>query len=222
LCQPTLRSIFERSFRIKTGDRVDLKELPEPDGNTYAVAFADLLRFYRREKGHFPRKPFLKPDPERVEYWKKELEKLGDRKKIGIAWKSRHGHLDPVSLMREDAIYINLQYTGVPHWSEKDKEEKREEYEKYLNHTKAVPNGVIDFGPEITSPGASENKFALIAALDEVRSVTQTVVHMAGAVGTKCLAIRPPRHTGEVNNILWYYPLGESPVYGSVTVRDKP
>ena len=169
------------------------------------VALADLFRIYRRDKSHFPRKPFLKPDPELVAFYRRQLDELPGTK-IGIGWKARHGSLNPEDLMFEgkdkDVTYINLQYLKHPddQWTE------------------ALPEGVVDFG--INPIEDMESHMALIACLDKVVTVTQTTVHEAGSMDVECHAIRPKKGTGEVNNMLWYYGLGntDSPVYGSVKI----
>lgn len=197
-CIPRLRNLFERSFRIKCGDRLKLGELKEGP----IVALADLFMFYRRNKSHFPQKPYMKLDPERVEEWKSKLPK---GRNIGIAWKARHGDIDPKELMFEDANYINLQYLKHP----------KGEWEEPL------PEGVIDVGGDPLND--IEDHLHLIAALDKVVTVTQTVVHECGSIGKECHAIRPRKGTGEVNNSLWYYGLGNTknwvwgnPVYNTV------
>lgn len=191
-CHPRLKKIIERSFGIRCTERQSLSDVTI---GTAIVALADLFMFYRRDKSHFPRKPFFKPG--RVRYWKGVLDEISDKPKIGIAWKARHGSLAPEELMFEDATYINLQY-GV---EEGD-----------------LPRGVREMG--IDPREEIEDHISLIAALDKVVSVTQTVIHEAGCIGKECHAIRPLRGTGEVDNVLWYYGKGncESPVYGSVKI----
>lgn len=192
-CHPRLVPIFERSFRIKCTER---KVLSEIEGDA-VIALADLFMFYRRDKSHFPKRPFLKADPLRVAYWGSELKKLGRDAKIGVAWKSRHGEIDPARLMWKGQYptpghYINLQYG--------DK----------------TP-GTIDIGPDPLVD--MEDHLNFVSALDAVISVTQTVVHEAGSVGTPCIAIKPPKGTGEVDCHLWYYGLGgKHLVYGNVDV----
>lgn len=188
-CYPRLVPIVERSLKVKASPRP--QGLSDVKGEAMCLV-GDLLRWYRKDKSHFPQKPYLKADPERVSYWKSKLEKLGPKKKIGIAWKSRHGALNPKDLMVEDAIYVNLQYgeshTGVSHFDQ---------------------DPLTDL----------EGHFALVEALDKVVSVTQTVVHVAGSIGKECHAVIPPKNTGEVNSRLWYYGTGgSSPVYGSVQI----
>lgn len=193
---PRLKPIIERSLRIRCTDR---RVLSEVDGE-YCVALGDLLRFYRRDKSHFPRKPYLKPDPEGVTHWQKRLERLGPQQKVGIAWRSRHGNVDPRQLMRPNVCYVNLQYDA---------------------QSNPLPTGIVDLGQDPLTD--MEGHFALIAALDKVVSVTQTCVHVAGSLGKECHAIIPPRGTGEVNNYLWYHygSAGSAHyLYGSVKVYD--
>jgi len=201
---PRIIETMARSFGIKCVPRKRLGEI-EPEDGLYAVSLADLFMFYRRDKSHFPGKPYLKPDPKLVKKWQKKLDEIPG-KKIGIGWKARHGSLNPKDLMCEDAVYINLQYLEHPDgdWSE------------------PLPEGLIDFG--INPVEDMENHMALISCLDKVVTVTQTTVHEAGALGVECHAIRPKKGTGAVNNMLWYYFLGnlQSPIYNSVKIWNTP
>lgn len=200
---PRIIPMMKRSFGIECVPRKSLGDILDFDGQ-YVVAMADLFMFYRHDVSHFPGKPFLKPIPGLVEHYKKELNKLGDKPKIGIGWKARHGDLDPKDLMCEDAIYVNLQYLTHPDGT----------------WTEPLPEGVVDLGVDPLED--MDEHLALVAALDKVVTVTQTTVHEAGALGVECHAIRPLKGTGEVNNMLWYYGLGniDSPVYNSVKIWD--
>lgn len=198
---PRLIPLMERSFRIECLPRKDLSEYVDGDA---VVALGDLMMFYRRHSSHFPRKPYLKPDPVRVEYWKQRLSKLGDKPKIGIAWKARHGVLNPHDLMVEDAIYINLQYLKHPDglWEE------------------SLPEGIVDLGVDPLTD--LEEQFNLVAALDRVVTVTQTVSHVCGSLGKQCDVVRPPKGSGEVTNSLFYYGTGGPMVpYGTVHVHNS-
>lgn len=99
---PRLKALMERSFKIRCTDRRVLSEV-----RGKVVALADLMMWFRRDLTHFPKKPFLKVDPERKEYWR---EKLGDNK-VGFAWKGRHGEI-PYDKMRELAgpNAVSVQY----------------------------------------------------------------------------------------------------------------
>ena len=164
--------------------------LADVDGE-YMCLLGDLLRWYRRHKSHFPGKPFLKPDAEKTAYWRQWL---GPGRHIGYAWKSRHGCIDPESIRKTEAG------SEARYWC--------------LQYDIQAPDT-----PPFDVKNDLENLFAFVSALDKVVSVTQTLVHVAGSVGTECHAIEPPRGTGEVDAYLWYYGNGgPHPVYGSVTV----
>ncbi len=196
-CHPRLIPIFERSYGIKAVPRRVLSEITEGDA---VVALADLFMFYRRDKSHFPKKPFLKPNPELREKWLKLLEDY-QRPWTGIAWKSRHGEVDPKALIQEGTTF-DLQYRveGRP------------------CETIGLPV-LGDAGHDI------DDHMAIVSCMDRIVSVTQTLVHEAGAIGVPCDAIKPPKGTGEVDAHLWYHGVGKSPhghlVYGSVNVYES-
>jgi hypothetical protein len=200
-----LNSIVERSFKTQTSGRRLLSEVTEGDA---VMASGDLFQWYRRDKCHFPRKPFLKPDPERVEHWKQWLKDFGDRPKIGLGWYSRHGSVDPKDLLVEDAVYFDLQY-----------------YKDGLDIPKRPENVIacpFDFSESF------EDLFAFVSCLDKVFSTTQTLVHICGSIGKECHAIQPPKN-GEVKFPLWYSAckiLGNDKVwphlvYANVTVYES-
>ena len=192
-CHPRLFRVFERSFRIRCTPRRVLSQL-EPD--VPVVALADLFMFYRRDKSHFPKKPFLKSDPiERLKF----LERLENYPKpwIGVSWESRHGKVDVGELLGK------LEGFGGTRFS---------------TQYGAVDSRLIDIQPNPLED--MEGHINFISCLDRVVSVTQTVVHEAGALGITCDVIKPPKGSGDVNPALWYYGIGncEHLVYGNVNV----
>lgn len=187
-CHPRLAPIFERSFRIKAIPRKVLSEIKEGDA---VVALADLFMFYRRDKSHFPKKPFLKVNGDRKDYWLSKLESF-PKPWIGVGWKSRHGKIDPKAIMIESGTYINLQYG-----------------EKTPGAVDLECDPLVDM----------DDHLALVSCMDKVVSVTQTLCHEAGSLGIPCEAIKPPKGSGEVDCILWYYSNGGPHlVYGNQMV----
>ena len=205
-CHPRLFEIFKRSFRIKVSPRRVLSQI---DGEA-VVALADLFMFYRRDKTHFPKKPFLKADPVLVEKYRKILEKY-PKPWIGVAWGSRKGVIDPEIFCKEAL----KKYGGTLF----DVQYKLTEFEY-----PAKPDFVVDLGVDMTED--KESEFAVVSCLDRVVSVTQTLVHIAGSQGVLCDVIKPSKGTGKVNTQLWYYGLGGSPhdhlVYGNMRVFESP
>ena len=196
-CHPRLIPVFERSFGIKAIPRKVLSDITEGDA---VVALADLFMFYRKDKCHFPKKPFLKVNGDLQDYWKSKLESF-PKPWIGVGWKSRHGEIDPKAIMIESGrcgTYVNLQYG-----------------EKTPGAVDLECDPLVDM----------DDHLALVSCMDKVVSVTQTLCHEAGALGVPCEAIKPPKGTGEVDCVLWYYsngvPKGEHLVYGNQTVYNS-
>ncbi len=112
--------------------------------------------------------------------------------RTGVAWRSRTGSFDPKEFGIENPVV--LQYD---HWP----------YE-----TKGMEV------PDCDLRNSIEDVFGIVANLDRVVSVPQTVVHIAGSIGTKVEVVMPPVESGRVENqIPWRY--GTMPWYKSVKVH---
>lgn len=201
-CHPRLIPVFERSFGITCTPRRVLSEITEGDA---VVALADLFMIYRRDKSHFPKKPFIKVDHAKRNKWLKILSEF-PKPWVGLAWKSRHGEISLEKL--KTAIYdthdgptgtlFNLQYGKVS-----------------AELTEVFANPLEDL----------DDHLALVSCMDKVVTVTQTLAHEAGCLGIPCDVIKPAKGTGKVNCHLWYYGIGQSPhehmIYGSVNVWES-
>lgn len=137
-------------------------------------ALGDLGSLFRNKAEDFDGKAYLKADPERVEYYRQELNKLGPGPYVGIAWlggtKTTRIHKRTVGLERWNNLLkgitaVSLQYGdfGAP---------------------EAAKYGIPSFGEASNGKDFAEQA-ALIEALDYVITVAQTVVHLAGALGKK-------------------------------------
>lgn len=96
-CDPRLVEVFSRSFGERFVPRVTRWEDREAD---MILPMLDLLPMFRRSPKDCPGVPYLKPDPQRVAYWRDVLPVH-----VGVAWKSRHGRIKPPPI---DAV--SLQY----------------------------------------------------------------------------------------------------------------
>ena len=199
---PRLRKIIERSYGIRCTDRKPLSDVHEGDA---VVALGDLFPWYRRDKSHFPRKPYLKADPSRVEHWKEWLAQFGDLPKIGLSWASTKGSVNPAHLMMSKGVYFDLQYRS----------------REVVVHE--PPPEVIK--PPFDVNGEIDELFAFVAAIDSVHTTTQTLCHIAGSQGKETKVVLPSE--SRVNGVacwLWYYfngstwPHWESPVYPNMTI----
>src|SRR5690606_38299924 len=66
-----------------------IEELPEGEAPDYWVPMASLMTVFRPSVESFPKHHgYIRPDPERVAHWKRELDALGPEQKVGLHWKS--------------------------------------------------------------------------------------------------------------------------------------
>lgn len=163
------------------------------------IPMGSLGKFLRRDKQSFAKqKPYLKPDPERVKYWRSRLETLGPGPYIALAWKG--GTLKTHEALRNPTIelfadlisetpaqFISVQYTkesalqaglwGIPHWQE----------------------AIDDL----------DEQAALIGACDMTISVAQLALHLSGAQGKETIALigsKPAWRYGVTGDQMLWYP----------------
>lgn len=150
---------------------------------------ASLLRQYRRSAEAFPdRVGFLAADPERVAYWKRQLQAAPAGRKVGLLWKSaiinggRHRFFSPFDqwapvLRAQGAAMVNLQYGDC------DAE---------------LAQAQRDFGIEIWNPPGIDLKqdlddvAALCCALDLVVGFSNATLNIAAACGAPTWLITAP------------------------------
>jgi hypothetical protein len=117
-CDPRLVDVFSRSLRIECKPRQDIVDRGEPivkyltlkrDEDAF-IPVGDLPRLFRKSRGAFPSKPFLKPRPEYVEKWKHL------RGRVGVAWRSRTGQVRPEEFGVSDPVCV--QYDAWPYETE--------------------------------------------------------------------------------------------------------
>ena len=124
---------------------------------------------------------FLKPDKERVEYWKARLQQLGSGPFVGISWKSaqinnrrRENYTEvedwaPI-FKHKDAVFINLQY---------------KDFETDISTIQSTFGIVVHNFAELDHFNNLCDVAALCAALDIVVTVKNTVSLIAAGVGTQ-------------------------------------
>lgn len=176
----------------------------------YFVPLGDLPQYFRSSLDAFPRKAYLKADPDRVAYWRGKLETAGPPPWIGVSWRGglqatrqvlrsmSPSELAPMTGAVE-GTWISLQYGSV---------------EDELKIAAAANVKLTHWDEAI----ADLDEFAaLIDALDCVVTVCNTTVHYAGALGKKVLVLAPfiPE---------WRYGLNTAhmPWYPDVTVLRQP
>ena len=185
-CAKRLESYFKRNF---PGVHVygTLKDDTTPWAADYEidahVHISLLGRFYLNADTDFPRKAYVTPNPERLKKWRDWLAQFGKRT-IGIAWRggiqATQTHLRSVTLrdyaplLKREATFIDL---------------------SYHDSTREVAEWNVDNAAQIIRPPIDtsnyEDTIALVAALDDVVTVTTTVAHVCGALGRKAHVLGP-------------------------------
>ena len=186
LCDPRLQHLFARSFPEIEVLQANFEALPAlKERFTIATASGSLGRYFRRERSDFPnRAGYLRADPERVHRWRERL-RTGNRRTIGLSWMGgvqhtgRHrrslslAQLHPV-LSLPEVQWISLQHGDVA-----------KEVAAFTQET-----GIeMQIFPGVTND--MDELAALIDALDLVVTVSNTTVHVAGAIGKSVLVMAP-------------------------------
>jgi tetratricopeptide (TPR) repeat protein len=180
-CDPRLEKLYKRSFPqvtvYGTRNQKHLAWAKEDRDMDASFPIGQLGEFFRTDVKDCPQEPYLFADPDRVAMWK-ALWKSKGKPAIGIAWsggipktgeKFRRADLDQWGeLLGIDAHFVSLQYKGA------EKHPKVHEY------------------PYATRTADYDDTAALVASLDLVVSVPTAVVHLAGALGTKVIAMHAP------------------------------
>ena len=196
-CDPRLESLFARSFPDATvhGTR-NLSELEWPDVERPDSSLIAMAAFGLVVDSGVSASPWLEPNPALVRMFKEYLASLGDGPKIGLSWSGGAKEWDrmertiPVEelgpiMAIPNATIVNLEYIDGP-----------------------KPDGIHDIAWATRKGVDMDVTTALIAALDMVISVPQTVCDIAGAVGTPLKALvgpNPPWRFAEAAGDAWVW-----------------
>jgi len=187
-CDERLVDIIKRSLGVNTVKRHKDAREDLLGGYTSYIPAADLFPLFRRREGDFPKKPFLKVNPERV----KEFERF--RGRTGISWQGRHGYINPFDLGIKNPV--NLQYDGSEEGIEEPGIDLRNDIEgvyaliSVLDKVVTVPTSVMHFA------GSIGKRCEVILTERKTELETYYVV----------------------DEIDWHVPLGHSPFYPDLFV----
>lgn len=204
-----LTALFKRSFpgvRIygtrltKEGDGV--KWAKEDRDIECSLPLGQAGEYMRLKPEDFPSEPYLKADPERVLMWK-SLWAVKGKPVIGIAWsggipktgmKFRTLGLEKLLPLFNavDAHWVSLQY--------KPASAEIAEFTLF--------NQLVDIKeyPYATLTKDYDDTAALVASLDLVISVPTAAAHLAGALGTPCIAMKSPKSCWKFYKGLAWHP----------------
>ncbi|MBM3512877.1 MAG: tetratricopeptide repeat protein [Alphaproteobacteria bacterium] len=211
-CEPRLASLFARSFR---GARVIAAgKPPSPETQSREISakadFVDLAEtLIRHPKAFMRHAGYLKADPVRTaalrDLWRR---KAGGRKLIGITWSSARVRLGPSKssklatdwapiLKVPGALFVSLQYGR----SDGDLAEA------------AQAGFAVERDDSIDVTRDIDGLAALISAMDMVVSVSNSTVHLAGALNVPVWTLVP---AGPGRLWYWFEGRTDSPWYPSM------
>ncbi len=206
-----LISVFERSFNKKNTFFPAGKFSKRKDylKNFNKIIYAASLgKIFRTNKTDFPKTCFLKTEISKYKKIKSAVNKLSDKIKIGISWRSNVSSLGsdrslelkqflPL-FMLEKFTFINLQYG--------DTEEEVKSLNKKNNYKLLSIDGVDLFND-------FESQAALLKNLDLFINTGNSIAHLAAALGVESWVIKPKPH---FSFHYWYQPNNSTPWYPSV------
>lgn len=180
-----------------------------PGDYSAKIAIGSLAGMYRKDIKDFPGKPYLKPDPKRVEYYRNRLEEFGKPPYVALTWlggikatrvEHRSMNLADLKPIRDAFTCVSAQYNDRNPFIDQE----------------AAKHGLQKVD-DASAGGDLAEQAALFKAVDAVVTVQQTAVHVAGAVGTPTFALI-------AHNPQWRYLTEGSrmPWYDSVTLFRKP
>lgn len=207
---PTLERSFPECEFVATRQDRKLEWLREIDGVDYYIPLGELPRNFRRSLADFPRQAYLRPDPERVQYWRSRLEDLGPGPYFGTSWRggteSTRTAIRTLSpaLLRPLTTAIPSQWICL-------------QYGNVNEELAIAKGGGVDLTHWPEAIADLDEFSALISALDGVFTVCNTTVHYAGAVGQSTWVLAPSVPE-------WRYGLRNShmPWYPQVEVLRQP
>ena len=164
------------------------------------IPLGSLAVMYRDSIEKFNGDPYLKPNTDRIEFYRKELEKLGQGPYVAVTWiggtkqtrvENRSIAIAKLKPLIEQYTCVSAQYSNNNPFIDAERKEV----------------GLHKINDESCGGDLAEQA-ALFAACDFVVTVQQTAVHVAGAVGTPCYALiahNPQwRYGMEGDSIPWY------------------
>lgn len=180
----------------------------------YRIPIGSLFRWF----GIHRRRPYLKPDPDLVSYYRGLVEAKGSGPYIGIAWsggvKKTHAHARRIKLnsliplLRSGGEFFSLQYT--PDTCEKVGR-FRDDTGINIHHLQHV----VEAGPKGDRFHGFDydHTIALVAALDVVVAPNTSIVHVCGAIGKDCYTMTHKRCAWRYRNGDGFMPMYAHPVH---------
>lgn len=192
-CHPKLTTLFQRAFPKTKVSARDVTGLPttlsQNQNLDYMIPLASLAQYLPspRERA---RPAYLKTDPDKTFFWKKRLEELSAKPKIGVSWKSvaadAHNSIRSKSfaelILWQDILknpnfdFVNLQYGNT----DADKTYIKNQFGVTLHDWSD-----LDLSHDLDAVAS------VIANLDLLISINTAVVFLAGGLGKAAFVMVP-------------------------------
>lgn len=185
------------------------KVWPDPPGD-FHIASGSLPRFFRPHLTAFPpHRGFLRADPDRTRIWRERFGAIGRGPKVGVSWQGgqdlenlRHAPWSFwTEILRVPGVHlVSIQYGG---------DQAIQALQRQLGMRIHRPQGV-DLWKDL------DELAAVISALDLIVTVTNSVAHLAGALGIPTWVPFTPSW-----GAWWILESGVTPWYPSLRIYSK-
>ncbi len=209
-CSPRLTALLRRSFPAAI-----VRPLGEPIEGEFDVRLplTDVAQLLRPSLESFPgHNAYLNADASLTEQLRMRYREMaGDRRVVGLSWHSKGGigtapfKSIPIKQWRQilevpELNFVSLQYG---------------DWEREIHTVKDTLGINIHVDSSVDSSGDLDMFAAQVAAMDLVISISNTTVHMAGAIGVPVWAMVP---TGPGAHWYWFRDRTDSPWYPSLRI----
>ena len=207
-CDGRIEKMLKRSFDAEAVYPTSDVSAPFPwikDHKVDAyVPMGSLGKHYRKKASDFPKVPYLKADPEKIELWAEHLKTLPEGLNVGISWAGglRKTRFDKRTIMLGNMAQV-LQTKGVNFISLQYHPWAADECAR-VGEKIGVP--IYHWGDAVAE---YEDTAGLLMNLDLVITVNTSLHHLSGALGVKQWCLTPVM-------CAWRYGVsGPSPWYGN-------
>jgi tetratricopeptide (TPR) repeat protein len=205
VCSPRLRELFARSFPAAA-----VVALGNPIMRDFDVrmSLTDVAQWLRPTLASFPRhNGYVKAEPALTEILRKRYRGKSGNRVVGISWRSASGATGRFKscnltqwagiLSAPDTTFVSLQYGDV---------------DLDIERAAVLSGKEIIVDRSIESAGDLDAFAAQVAAMDLVISVSNTTVHVAGALARPVWVLTP---TGPGAHWYWFRDRADNPWYPS-------
>ena len=206
-CHKKLAGLFARSFPLADVHGTQMRHVSDLDWTrnldiSASMSFSGMQRHFRRHSDEWPGSRYLKVCQTRRRQWDSTLP--SDKPRIGIAWSGGSAQTQRKTRSATIEQFLPILRAVDAHWVSLEYVDSAQE----IAALKSDYGVVVHDYPWATQTLDYDDTAALVDCLDVVVAPATTVVHLAGALGIRCLcAVHPAPHCffGSDGDRLPYY-----------------